>query len=95
MIEHIKKFQEEFKAKYGVEAYVQIHVYDARNEEQAEEIAKDISQQNGSIHEYDYSDDGTTHWFRNERKPLSELNVSVFFDKKDESKPVGDTMAWK
>jgi hypothetical protein len=98
MIEHIKKFQEEFKAKYGVEAMVQIKVHDERREEEARKLVSDFADQLGE-NVKESSNDGV-HWF-DTGKRWGEIELTAFYEKekKEETEsatePVGDTMAWK
>jgi hypothetical protein len=78
MIENIKKFQEEFKAKYGVEATIRISAHDAKEFKDSRNIVNDFSEDLNS--NMMCAQSGDTSWFNTEK---NNIIITSFFDAPD------------
>jgi hypothetical protein len=78
MIENIKNFQEEFKAKYGVEATIRIYAHNAIEAKDSRNIVNDFSEDLNSNMRCAQSDD--TNWFETEK---NNITVISFFNAPD------------
>lgn len=80
MIENIKKFQEEFKAKYGVKADIQIYVHDAAEYKASNKIVTELSNELESKILRDQDGEGVFSWISTENKD-EKIKVISFCDK--------------
>jgi hypothetical protein len=99
MIEHIKKFQEEFKAKYGVEASIDINVHLVANSEVlASKIVEDNSNHFNSSKVERSLETETGRKFKTMGFDGYGLGLKTYFDVVEEENSndyVSDTMVWK
>lgn len=80
MIENIRKFQEEFKAKYGVRADIQIYVHDAEEYNASNKIVTELSGELESKILRDQDGEGVFNWISTENED-EKIKVTSFCDK--------------